>query len=134
MSQKIVILKFTRDVLGCTCPDDVFDKIQCQWLSILSEKNKVFEIRIGGRLLVFLWNIDKSSVQKYLARLVQFGKETPDKDGFNRFRLVVTSDTVKNLEQDIERQFQNVPQIDEKIHLHAIPNHQIPKSLFTVPN
>ena len=131
MPQRNIIKMFTRNILRCTCPDDVFDKIQCQWRSICSIDVKVFEIRIGGRLLIFLWNTESTSAQKYLESVIQLGRNTRDKDGFNRFRLVITFDFKTDWNKDIDTQFQKLSQNDEKMHLHLIPNQQIPENIFT---
>ena len=131
MSQKNVIQKFTRDVLGCMCPDDVFKDIHCQWRSISPAAYQVFEIRIGGRLLIFLWDITRAAVPGDFLTLIRTGRAIRDKDGFNRFRMVVAGNLQQNIKSDIENQFQSGFQDDEKVHLHFINSQQIPQSLFS---
>jgi hypothetical protein len=44
------IKHFVRDTLGCTCPDDVFDKIELQE----ANNNQVKKINIGDKLLIYI--------------------------------------------------------------------------------
>jgi len=129
MSQKLMIEKFARDVLGCTCPDSVFKKIECGW-RVIDSINKVFEIQIGGRLLIFLWDEEISNVKKTIHSVLQCGRDFRDNKSFNRFRLVITSNLNEEIRRDIEEQFQKNSQVDDKIHLHFIPRNQIPKKIY----
>ena len=113
------IKHFVSEHLGCTCPDEVFDRISVTEQSeIFSAKHTVYEI--GGRLFVAVFApLDWHDITMQLGKLVVAGKQFRDRQGYNRFRLVIVTDD-DNAEKDLRRVFNNLPGIDEKTHLHVI--------------
>ena len=58
MSQKIK--EFVRKTLGCNCPEEVFQNIDCKSDVTIDENIALdYEINIGNRLLIFAASIDE---------------------------------------------------------------------------
>ncbi len=110
---------FVREHLGCACPDEVFDRISVTEQSdIFSAKHTLYEI--GGRLFVAVFTPADWHVMKLqLGKLVDAGRQFRDRHGYNRFRLVIVTDD-ENAESNLQRVFNDLPDIDEKTHLHVI--------------
>jgi hypothetical protein len=120
MPAKNHIEKFARNVLGCDCPDEVFDVIECDRGDPVADAYGV-RISIGGRLLIYvLETADIGVVQETLPRMLSAGKAERDDKKMNRFRAVVSTDRVDALEEAAKRVFDNFDQKDEKIHLHVL--------------
>jgi hypothetical protein len=119
------IKHFVREHLGCTCPDEVFDRISVTEQSdIFSAKHTVYGI--GGRLFVAVFvPVDWHDITMQLGRLIDAGKQFRDRHGYNRFRLVIVTDD-DNAEKDLQRLFNDLPGIDEKTHLHVIKPELVP--------
>jgi hypothetical protein len=113
------IRHFVREHLGCVCPDEVFDKVT------VTEQSRIFSARhtayeIGGRLFVAVFEPENwQGIALQLDRLVVDGKRFRDQHGYNRLRLVIASDD-DGAEKELQRIFNDLPDIDEKTHLHVI--------------
>ena len=119
------IVKFVREHLGCTCPDEVFDNVSViEQSSIFSSANTVYEI--GGRLFVAVFvSEDWRDMAGHLGKLVDAGKQYRDLHGYNRFRLVIATsgdDATKNL----QFVFDDLSNTDDKTHLHVITPDLLP--------
>ncbi|UCB55766.1 MAG: hypothetical protein JSW45_04345 [Thiotrichales bacterium] len=119
------VTQFVRGVLGCSCPDKVFEDISVTRQSkLFGITNCVYEI--GGRLIVaIVVPQDWQDVEPALGSMVEVGKKYRDRHGFNRFRLVVASDS-DEAHQVLTAQFEALPDIDERLHLHVIEPQKIP--------
>lgn len=123
---------FVRDGLGCGCPDEVFSKIQI-------EKNPAgFQglsidclIRIGDRLLVAIRLLESlnGELGEDIKRSLEIGKQLRDDTGFNRFRLVVTSQEADSIAPAFKEQFDGLDGLDDRIHLHVVRPSVIPEFL-----
>ena len=114
------VRSFVREILGCTCPEDVFDDVRIG-LPVLFDTHGVeggLEILVGRRLLIGvvpLAGIDnvEDDIQAILAR----GRSVRDAKGFSRYRLALVgapdSATRERLEA-LSRMF------DERVHLHLV--------------
>ena len=114
------IVEFVREKLGCQCPDEVFEDIECRegdgdirgWRS---------RILLGGRLLIYLWETnDLSLVVERLAEILVRGKDERDRVGFNRFRAVIATNDIDRIGPAAERIFKNLAEVDDKVHLHVV--------------
>ena len=56
MSRNDSIKDFVQNILGCICPDKVFEHIEDRRVASLSSPHTRC-ITIGGRLLIYIWNI-----------------------------------------------------------------------------
>lgn len=125
MIQRENIKTFVQHTLGCGCPEEVFQSMDCRSHVRLNDIILKYKMNIGNRLLVYLFETDPESVRQALPFLVSEGKEERDKFGFNRLRIVLTADNVDEVRQIAEDLFKHIEK-DEKIHLHIISKHEIP--------
>jgi len=116
------IKRFVRKTLGCTCPDDVFQSIECQAdVSIGDGIVLDYEINVGNRLLIYVVSVEEryDSLRDVVSHLVYVGNEKRDEHGFNRFRLVLLAANPWSIEEQASDIFYSlVP--DDKTHLHVI--------------
>ena len=119
------ITQFVRGVLGCSCPDKVFAHIDViKQSDLFADTNCVYEI--GRRLIVaIVVPQDWRDVEPSLGAMVDAGKRYRDRHGFNRFRLVVATNN-DEAHQVLTAQFEALPDIDERLHLHVIKPQQVP--------
>ena len=115
------IKAFTRDVLGCDCPEEVFSRIVCEDnVDIDNGLIISHRINIGGRLLIYVSMLDKTGeLSSDLEKLVDSGEKERNNKGFNRFRLVLVSENPGLIKDDAQKLFEQLGR-DEKIHLHII--------------
>ena len=112
------IKRFVRETLGCTCPEDVFDTIDC--------KNEIEglpgrKITVGNRLLIYLVFVDRvPDVQGAINAALQQGVEERNRRGLNRFRLVLVCSVPDELRNLSEQAFDSSGYVDEKTHLHVV--------------
>jgi len=118
---------FVRQTLGCTCPDEVFEHIDCRAdVNLPGGITLDYRIDIGGRLLVFVLGIERlDSVASALPLLVSAGIQDRDNGGFNRIRLVLLAEIPDRLADKAFDIFNALP-TDEKTHLHLIAKNNFP--------
>jgi hypothetical protein len=120
------IKSFAQRILGCGCPEEVFQYIDCQCdieIDNLIVKNR---INIGNRLLIYVVEVKKAdSLSRILPLLFDAGKNDRESSGLNRFRLVLAADIVDDIKKAAEEIFKKINK-DEKIHLHVILNKTLP--------
>ena len=112
------IKRFVQKTLGCSCPEEVFNRIDyrkdCD--GVAGSK-----INIGDRLLIYIINVDgKSSIQEVVNPAVERGVEERDKKGLNRFRLVLVTSSPDELRSQAEQAFIDSGYKNEKTHLHVV--------------
>jgi hypothetical protein len=124
------IKTFVRQTLGCGCPEEVFERINCQIDVALDEKILLrTKLSVGNRLLVYIFEPGNSdSLDFVIPFLVDSGRKERDTLGFNRLRIVLTSDDTGLIKKTASEIFEKT-QKDEKIHLHIIERHAIPDFL-----
>jgi len=121
------IERFTREVLGCHCPAEVFQHIDCQDKTSLGQHDlRSFRINVGNRLLIYIAEcLDSKALPDTIQSLAELGKHERDSLGFNRFRLVITTDRPDAIKKQAQAMF--APLIpDDKVHLHVIHRNDIP--------
>ncbi|HEX9024570.1 MAG TPA: hypothetical protein VF799_12100, partial [Geobacteraceae bacterium] len=93
MDKLRAIRDFVVNVLGCRCPEEVFRDIRLNRApGAVAGVPLLFEIRVGGRLLIFGVSADRlEGPAAPLAGLAAAGRKARDDSGFNRFRLVAVS-------------------------------------------
>lgn len=126
MDKLQAVRDFVVDVLGCKCPEEVFRDIRLDRTpDPAADIPLLFEIRVGGRLLIFGVAADnlKGSAAA-LAVLAAAGCKTRDEGGFNRFRLVVVCEDA-TAEEVLRRQWAQFPGIDERMHLHVVAREEL---------
>ena len=112
------IKHFVQEVLGCSCPEEVFNKIDYEKeIDGISGR----KINVGDRLLIYIISIDgKSNIQGVINSALERGVEERDKKGLNRFRLVLVSSRPVELRSSAEQAFDSSGHTDDKIHLHIV--------------
>lgn len=121
------IKAFAQQTLGCGCPEEVFQYIDCQSNIRVDDIPLVGKVNIGNRLLIYIVEIsDINSIKHVLSFLIGMGIKERDGSNFNRFRLVLASDNADGIRQVAEDIFGNINK-DEKVHLHIIPKKNIPQ-------
>lgn len=117
------IKAFVQQVLGCGCAEEVFNLIETSQVWV--EDVDCLRINVGNRLLVYLIDTDDAVlVDSELGNLVARGVEDRDRNGFNRFRLVIAAERVKQLERNAKKAFKAIGP-DDKVHLHVVPRDSI---------
>lgn len=126
MIQNENIKIFVKQTLGCACPDEVFQYIDCQSNIRLQDDivlNK--KINIGNRLLIYVIEADNpDSMKDIVPLLISMGKNERDSLRLNRFRLVLVTDRLNEIKQAADILFDTVDK-DERIHLHVISQDDI---------
>ncbi|MHC4538363.1 MAG: hypothetical protein ACYS74_01105 [Planctomycetota bacterium] len=117
------IKQFVRKTLRCTCPDDVFQHIQCR-TNVATDLGIVLghEINVGNRLLIYVVNVvddQLDRVQGLVSHLVRRGTRRRDEQGFNRFRLVLVAADPQMVEERASDVFNSLA-VDDRVHLHVI--------------
>ena len=112
------IKRFVQETLGCSCPEEVFNKIDYQKESDGISGRK---ITVGDRLLIYIISTDReSNIQGVIDSALERGVVERDKKGFNRFRLVLVTSCPDELRSSAEQAFDNSGYTDEKTHLHIV--------------
>ena len=119
------ITEFVRNTLGCTCPDEVFKRIEVHDARC---EDTLYEqkIIIGGKLLLFLAKVDSPDLlHEQLPLLLSEGKAERDRRGLNRFRAVLTTGDVPAVSEVATGIFNDFPGWDGRIHLHVVDSKAI---------
>ncbi|MGB5473121.1 MAG: hypothetical protein WBQ78_06565 [Gammaproteobacteria bacterium] len=118
MQSSTEIKRFVQETLGCSCPEEVFNKIdyQKECDGILGRK-----VTVGDRLLIYIITMDgKSNIQGVINSALERGVEERDKKGLNRFRLVLVTSRPDELRSSAEQAFNDSAYTNEKTHLHVV--------------
>ena len=93
--------RFVKETLGCRCPDDVFNRIEQEEVhSSGPGMPGRTRLLIGRRLLIYIWKVDETQIlERYLPGIVHSGMRERDMQGYNRFRLVLSTSDPAKLEQ-----------------------------------
>jgi len=127
------IKRFVRHTLGCTCSDEVFERIE-QGVSQEGSTGLpvVYRILIGARLLVYLWTpADGNSLESGLPGVVERGRTERDTHGYNRFRLVILARAPEALEQRAGELFRTAAGNDDCLHLHCVDSAEAGDVLYS---
>ena len=76
MESQLLIKKFVQNVLGCTCPGKVFEQIEDNHVRpSISPHSR--SIRIGGRLLIYVWKVEDrlEELQEGFLAMLEAGKK-----------------------------------------------------------
>jgi len=117
LAERFRAVSLVRGLLGCTCPEEIFDHYQVRQQVIGSFP--AVELIMGERLLV--WIIDCRRIVDpghTLAHLLKGGLKERDRRGLNRFRLVVVGDCLP-----WENEWSWLADsLGPKVHLHVLSN------------
>lgn len=119
MERKLCIKNFVQDVLGCTCPDKVFEQIEER--TDASSNPHTRSITIGGRLLIYVWEVCESTgFEAGLSALLKAGRHERDARGLNRFRAVLVVEDTQSITTQATLLFSQFGNRDERMHIHVI--------------
>ena len=121
MKNKHPIKKFVQNVLGCTCPDKVFEQIEDRFVQPSSSPHSR-SITIGGRLLIYVWEADgQGDLQEGLHAMLEAGQKERDARGLNRFRAVLSVETPHTVASRANKYFSLFEGRDDRMHIHVVP-------------
>jgi len=115
------ITAFVRDVLGCGCPDSVFEEIAVGPLHPGMFGFDITRIDIGNTLLVYVARPGPgTALRDAVTSVAAEGRRDRDAHGFNRFRFVVAGETTPPVRDGVTTAFARAIDGDEKMHLHFV--------------
>jgi hypothetical protein len=122
MNNKKDIKTFVINKLGCNCPSEVFNIIEWEKDIQLDQSiNLNYKINIGNRLLIYIIEInDKEFLRRSLLKIVAHGIDERNQNNFNRFRLVIISNNIDEIDKSGQRLFDTILKGDQKAHLHIV--------------
>ena len=122
------ITRFVREVLGCNCPDEVFQRVELKRGSTAINSCRAdCEIQIGGRLFIVVTSEPAERLTpSVLGQVIAEGRRARDAGGFNRFRLVVRAEQPEQVKDQLLQAFEAIPARDEKTHLHVVDKQAVP--------
>lgn len=130
---KARIKEFVQGVLGCQCPEAVFNTIDCVD-NFTSADGIVMKARInvGNRLLVYVVEMSDMVDIAYISNLLKEGRRERDDRSFNRFRLALcTHDRegtllmVREISSKADGDGSSMELavgLDERVHAHILPS------------
>lgn len=120
--------RFVRETLGCTCPDEVFERVEIGEGSPLPDGGRIQRIAIGGRLLIYLVDgVAVVAVDRDIRGWTLSGRIDRDGAGMNRFRLVIGLNGLSGPDADrIKDAFAAAcDDGDDRMHLHLVASDAI---------
>jgi hypothetical protein len=120
---------FIRSTLGCGCPDEVLQWIDCTHTTVNCDQDtRLSRIDVGGQLLVYVLHASGNphQVAATLPAIVASGLVERDGAGFNRLRVVVAADDPATLRPTAERIFSESAPVDDRLHLHVVKVGELP--------
>jgi hypothetical protein len=127
------IERFVRDTLGCGCPDEVFDSISIRKIPTVAGRSAHTELLVGSRLLIQVLEAPRdTSDAGWLERVVADGRAVRDRNGYNRYRLVLVVPAPGGTaidRNDLSNRFARASTGDDRAHLHLLTSDQLPASL-----
>jgi hypothetical protein len=123
-----VTKRFVREVVGCNCPDEVFQRLQVKpGSSAITSCSADYEIDVGGRLLIVLSSEPVQGFsQARLEKVMAEGRTARDARKFNRFRFIVQANIAPEARREFLELFEQLAAKDEKTHLHVIGKEEVP--------
>lgn len=119
------IKQFVQETLGCTCPEEVFKKIEYE--NACNEFGHK-RICVGDRLLIYIVFAEESArIEDLINTGLKLGVEERNRKGLNRFRLVLASENLNQLTAEAKQVFNASAYVDDKTHLHMLTPSDIEK-------
>lgn len=120
---------FIRTTLGCGCPEEVLQWIECSQSAPVPEHDLLLtRIDVGGRLLVYVIEGEEAPERAAdaLPALLAAGLAERSRAGFNRLRLVVACGDPDAIRPAAEQVFAASAPRDDRVHLHVVAAHDLP--------
>jgi len=124
---KQAIKTFVRHVLGCQCPDEVFEKI-IVWQQIVMNGGNLtdFMINIGDRLLVVVRRHHSREIPTTLDEIIDPWRSYRDQNDFNRLRYVIPVNTGEPTPQLINK-IECIQDSDDRVYIHLVDDTKLPE-------
>ena len=120
---------FVQNVLGCTCPDKVFEQIEDR-IVVSASSPHTRTITIGGRLLIYVWEADDPvDLKRDLFAMLKTGRKERDDRGLNRLRAVLGVENPQNVALRVEQYFPLFADKDDRMHVHVVSLQNLKNSL-----
>ena len=120
MERKLRIKKFVQTVLGCACPDKVFEQIEDRVVSSTSAPH-TRSLTIGGILLIYIWeDCEPIGLETGLQAMLQAGRREREARRLNRFRAVLAVEAPLSVAAWATFFFSQYEDKDERMHLHVV--------------
>lgn len=117
---------FVRHILGCGCPEEVFDDLDLSLATAWESGPTVKTLLVGRRLLICILDCQEmEELKNLLPRLARMYRDERDRQGYNRVRIVVATRTPVSLSPAADFLFQSLPEVDDRMHLHILPADQL---------
>jgi len=120
---------FIRSTLGCGCPDEVLEWIECSQSEVDEDNDlRLTRIDVGGRLLVYVIEAerDPSAAAAAVPTVVASGLVERETGGFNRLRVVVATQDPDAIRPHVETSFAASAPLDDRIHIHVVATDNLP--------
>jgi hypothetical protein len=120
---------FIRSTLGCGCPEEVLEWIQCTRTELDQEEDtRITRIDVGGQLLVYVLEIEGPDQRAEVALPAVAAAAIVDRATgcFNRLRVVVAIDDPDEMRSRLEDTFEGSAPADDKVHLHVVRSTDLP--------
>ena len=120
------LVHFIRHTLGCGCPDSVFENIEQSALPSCVVTPPCTRVVVGETLLIYLVShAHLTAATEQVIELGRRGRADRDEHGYNRFRLVLSSDPSHPQALAAAAQFASAFSHDEKMHIHLVEMKQV---------
>lgn len=121
---------FVRATLGCGCPDEVLQWIECSQQSQMNgdDELRLTRIDVGGRLLVYVIQAANhpAAAAAAVPTVIASGLVERSRGGFNRLRIVVADPDVEAARPLAEASFAASAPRDDRLHLHVVSADELP--------
>lgn len=128
-----------REVLGCTCPDEVLEDIK---YTIHPVEGYGLMLDVGGRLFVHLLpvvGVPRRPASNHLAGVIACilakGRDERDSRGMNRFRLVLVAveegskEALGTVGEEAMAALSASGGVDDRVHLHVLSLAALPEDI-----
>ena len=120
------IKAFARNVLGCQCPDKVFQNIITLESSAIGDGLTVeFLINIGDRLIIAIQRHHQVALLSEIEKIFNLCRLYREQGGFNRFRYVIPIHK-EEIGLDLQNKIYALNGIDDQMHFHLIDQANLP--------
>jgi len=127
-TERATAARFVRETLGCGCGEEVFRQLETSRDLRVADVPVAWRIDVGQRLLVYVLEVsDASDLEPRLGTLVRVGRAERDAGGFNRLRLVVSTEDPAGISDQAQRIVERSGAADERVHLHVLPRAAVPR-------